>query len=661
MQEWWSICDLVALAHPGLPEGARALRRLAEARHWNDDPNRCRAVESPGGIRRAYHYTILPPDVINHIVARAMMAEVACQERDERSELVSESLWHRFQSAPETSRAEAERRLGVLQHLMQLRENSGMTDGAAMACVESTHGVQVRTIYYWREAVKGLHRSDWLPALLPDHAGRAVAVPCDRRAWDMLVSDYLRPAAPSFASCHARMLDAAGAHGWGPIPSGRTLKRRLESEFGPAAIELARKGRTAAARLYPAQTRDRSVFHAMEAVNADGHVFDVFVRFEDGTIGRPCMIGFQDVYSGMVLSHRISRSENKETVRLAICDMVESWGIPDHVYFDNGRAFMSKWITGGMTHRFRFKIKDEDPQGVLIQLGVEVHNTTPYHGQAKPIERAWRDMADRISRHPAMAGAFTGNRPDAKPEDYRSRAIPIDAFRKFVAQDIMRHNTRCDRNSQTARGRSFGEVFEESLARPGVVVRKASPLQRQFLLLAGEGKTARRGNGEIHLAGNRYWSEHLIAHAGRKLMVRFDPENLHGDLFVYTMDGRFIDRADCIDAVGFNDAEAAREHARLKRQFLKAHREVLRLGALLSPAQVAAQIPDPDPTPPIPMNVAKVVGLTHPAAPVPVGDADISETFGGAFGRGLTASLGVSSIFDHPAKGGANGGTNGGE
>ena len=113
--------------HPGLPEGARALRRLAEARHWNDDPNRCREVESPGGMRHAYRYTMLPPDGINPVVAGAMMAEVAGRAREAGSDLVPESLWHRLQSAPETSRAEAERRLGVLQHLMQLRENSGMT------------------------------------------------------------------------------------------------------------------------------------------------------------------------------------------------------------------------------------------------------------------------------------------------------------------------------------------------------------------------------------------------------------------------------------------------------------------------------------------------------------------------------------------------------
>ncbi|KPN64283.1 Mu transposase, C-terminal [Aliiroseovarius crassostreae] len=642
MNEWYSIADLVALNHVSLPKDKRGMLRFAEDGRWNLDPNRCREVNGNGGVRKEYHYTLLPALVQAHIINAAMIAEIAEHEVDERADLRSQSLWYRYQTAPAGSREKAEARLEIIHQLVKLRETQ--PDSYAMVLVEAKTGTPIRTLYRWLDLIAGERRSDWLAVLLPEFKGRTSKAECDRRAWDMLVSDYLRPAEPSFASCYARMKEAAEAHEWGPIPTKPTLKRRIESEIGMAAITMARKGQNAAAQLFPAQTRDKTVFHAMEATNADGHVFDVFVKYEDGTIGRPCLIGFQDVYSGMVLSHRISRTENKETTRLAILDMIESWGIPEHVYFDNGRAFMSKWITGGMKHRFRFKVKDEEPKGVLTQLGVTVHNVTPYHGQAKPIERAWRDMVDRISRHPALEGAFTGNNINAKPENYRSRAIPIEEFRAFVAQEIMRHNTRTDRNTQTAKGRSFAEVFKESLDRPEVVVQRASALQLQFCMLAGEGKAARRGNGEIYLADNRYWSEKLIAHAGRKLMVRFDPENLHDDLFVYTMDGVFIDRVPCIEAVGFNDAAAAREHARKKRQFMKAQRELLELGRLLTAAQVAAQIPDPDP---IQIELPKVVGLnTSMPAPGELSNQDVGE----AFGRGVAASLGVSSIFDHPSK-----------
>ena len=69
---------------------------------------------------------------------------------------------------------------------------------------------------------------------------------------------------------------------------------------------LLRQGVDALRRMFPAQQRDRGVFHAMEAVNADGHTWDVFVKWPDQTVGRPHMVAFQDLYSGKILAWRRS-------------------------------------------------------------------------------------------------------------------------------------------------------------------------------------------------------------------------------------------------------------------------------------------------------------------------------------------------------------------
>lgn len=251
----------------------------------------------------------------------------------------------------------------------------------------------------------------------------------------------------------------------------------------------------------------------MHSVNADGHVFDVRVLWEDGTIGRPLIVGFQDVFSGMILSHRVSRSENAEVIRLAVGDMVESWGVPQHCYFDNGRAFMSKYLTGHMKFRFRFKVREEDPVGVLTQLGIEVHAVKPYHGQSKPIERAWRDLAEYISKHPACEGAYTGKNTVAKPENYGTKAVPIQEFRALVADQIRLHNMRDGRSSHTAQGRSLWETFRASYETS--LVPRATEEQRRFCLMAGEGLTVHSKTAQIHLADNVYWSRELAGYAGR--------------------------------------------------------------------------------------------------------------------------------------------------
>jgi len=43
--------------------------------------------------------------------------------------------------------------------------------------------------------------------------------------------------------------------------------------------------------------------------------------------------------------------------------------------------------------------------GLFTSLGCQIHFATPYHGQAKPIERAFRDMAKSIELDPRFAGA----------------------------------------------------------------------------------------------------------------------------------------------------------------------------------------------------------------------------------------------------------------
>ncbi len=77
---------------------------------------------------------------------------------------------------------------------------------------------------------------------------------------------------------------------------------------------------------------------------------------------------------------------------------MEAYGIPDSIDLDNGRAFASKKISGGAKTRYRNKVNPDDPDGLLVTLGIKPKFVLPYSGQSKPIERAWRDLAENISR-----------------------------------------------------------------------------------------------------------------------------------------------------------------------------------------------------------------------------------------------------------------------
>ena len=629
MREWWSAADLARLALPGLPGTAFGIRQVAAREDWCAADRRGetwrRRPGKGGGVE--YHLTLLPLETRRYLARQAERLDIAlppCARADAPGAQGQARWGAAWDEAKVPARDRAAARLEIIQEVEQLID-AGFARIEAITLVASRRGVAQRSIHAWFARIAGVPVPHRWAALIERHAGGRAAAACDEAAWKFYATDYLRPERPTHADCYRRLQRAARAQGW-TIPSAATLARRIEA-LEPAVVALARGGEQALKRMYPPQVRDRGVFAALEAVNADGHDIDVFVRWPDGSIGRPCLLAFQDIHSGMILSWRIDRTENKELIRLAYGDLVEQWGIPGVAYLDNGRGFASKWISGGSANRFRGRARADDPLGVMTQLGTKVIFVTPYSGQSKPVERAFRDFAQTIAKDPRFAGAYTGNNPTAKPENYQSAAVPFDDFLRVLNEGIIEHNARPGRRTAVCGGRlSFRAAFDLSYAQTSPM--RASEEQRRFLLLAGETARAQRPDGAILLLGNRYWHPDLGAHAGARLVVRFDPQALHDDLHVFLPDGTPICAAPCIAATGFNDVDAAREHARRRRAWMRAVREAAELERGMTIGEVAGVL-DSDPAgAPAPRPETKVVRLvTHgSAARAPAPDAHDEPT-----------------------------------
>lgn len=620
MKDWFSASELAGL--PGLPGTERRTRDALE-RMTTDHPERRRKRDFGKG--HEYHFNALPAvaqaALLKRFPSLPATPPAAYPPAPQRGSSAAspapslpasaapfpydaKALWAWAERKPQHARDKGAQRAQWLQQVMHLVA-SGRTFREAAKAVGKHHGISPANLRNWYYGTSGkpgaqnYHVTDWAAALIPGYAGRTAIADCSPEAWDYFKADFLRLEKPAATACYDRLMRAAAAQGW-MVPSLATLERRIQREVSRAARLLARNGNEALARSFPAQERDRSVFHALEAVNADGHKFDVFVRWPDGLVERPVMVAWQDIYSGKLLARRVDHTENTDAVRLSFGDLVEQYGIPSHSYLDNGRAFASKWMTGGVPNRYRFKVKEEEPAGILTLLGIEVHWATPYHGQAKPIERAFRDLCEYVARHPAFAGAYTGNNPNAKPENYGSTAIPLADFLAVLDTEIAAHNAREGRRGSTCDGRSFDEVFAESYECSPI--RKATAEQRRLWMLAAESIKVRR-DGSITLAAerdNRYFAPALHELAGHSIVVRFDPQSLHDLVHCYTMDGRYIGEAQCIEAKGFNDTQAGREHARARNQFKRAAREQLKAevrmtaleAAKLLPTVTPAEVPD---------------------------------------------------------------------
>lgn len=634
MKAWWTAKELALQSLPGLPTTTRKVHDVAGQQGWADRTDAsgrqlARRHQGRGG-GLDYHYTVLPVQAVAALAARGL---VMVQARPETVIPRSEA-WAAFDGLPEARKDKARFRAEVLREIEAL-VSAGYSRTGAVAHVVALHRAKARagegdhhdfsaaTVANWKASVKGIARADWLPALAPQSVGRTATAACDDDAWEMLKGDYLRLSQPSFESCIDRLKDAAALHGW-RLPSPKTLWRRIEREIPEALRVLAREGVDALTKMYPPMVRDRSEFHALQAVNADGHRWDVFVSWPDKPKPiRPLMLAIQDLYSGKILAWRIAENEGADTVRLAFGDLFREHGIPDLAWLDNGRGFASKWITGGTPNRFRFKVKAEEPVGILTDLGVQVHWTRPYSGQSKPIERAFETLCDHGAKHPEFQGAYTGNRPDAKPEDYATRAVPLHVFKAVVSRVIAQHNAKVGRRTRVCRGvLSYDQAYEASLAT--AVVRRATEAQLRMCMLAHETATAEKRSGSLTLFDNVYWAEFLNEHRGQKLVIRFDPDRLHEEpLHVYTRSGVYLGAAPLQEARGFADAAAGREHNRARAAYLKAWKDQLAVERRLSASDVAALLPDldEDDTAPAP-SPERVVRMVGGLAAAPAQAAD---------------------------------------
>lgn len=607
-QQWYSAKELAGL--PGMPGTERGVNG------WGDKGKIGRRKKLKGKGWE-YDFNSLPVETQAAILRRqGGAAESAGRQASAKAstEYDPESLWSWAATRPASLRQEGERRTELLDQVMAL-VNAGQPFRLAAKAVAEQHddvtASSLKNWYYGINNVPGARqfaRHDWPAALIPRYAGRTARAECSPEAWDAFKADYLRLEQPSANACYRRLTQLANANGW-QVPGVKALLNRLRDEVGEVAICLAREGAEAAMRRYPAQRRDRSVFHAMEAVNADGHKFDVFVRFPDGTVARPMMTAWQDLYSGKLVAWRISQTESSDSYRLSFADLLRDYGIPKHIYVDNGRGIASKMLTGGVANRYRYKVSAEEPIGLFTQLvGSEgIHWATPYHGQSKPIERAFRDMCDDIAKHPEFAGAYTGNNPMAKPENYGSRAVPFERFLVVLERGIREHNARQGRRAAICAGRSFDDVFQESYQANAERIPRPTRGQLRKWLLTLERATADKTTGALHILGNRYWAEPLATLAGlpaerRRVMVAFDPDRLHDGVHVETLDGREICFAECQQATGYNDTQAARDDARNKRAYRRAIKDQLeaqrrmdaaRLGQLLEEADDGQEPPQP--------------------------------------------------------------------
>ena len=592
---WFSISELAGLS--GIPKSESKVRLKAKRESWESRDR----IGRGGG--KEYSFISLPIEAQAALLKKRSVeqAEIGQDKLGKNNgifEYNKDELWQYAERCTQKKRDTGMYRAQLLQQLMQLVDN-GQTFKEAAKAIAIINSVSEASLRNWYHGVnnqvgaKHYEKTDWAAALIPGHTGRKRNADCDPLAWDWIKGHYLNRRQPTFSDSYRRLVKVADQQDW-KIPSERTLCRRMKEDVTEATRVFLRQGPEALNQMFPPMKRDRTCFNAGEAVSGDGLKFDkVWVDWGDEIISTTTAWFWQDLHSNKFLAYRIAKTENTDVFRLATYDLTEIC-LPHYVQVDNTRVAANKAMTGKAAGRKRFKDKESDHTGILLQLGMDVHFTSPDHTLSnpgvKPVERSFGigGIHDMVATHPKFI-----NRGFSK-----KTAVPIDEFRAVVAEEVKRFNAQKNRRTDICRGvMSFDDAFNASFTKSEV--RRATESQRRLLLLMPEKVKANRTTGVLTLkAGSstlgkhRYWCEALTEHKGQDVVAYYDPEQLDKAVSVYTLDGRHIADADHKPTHAFNDTAVAREHTKGKKRILKNQKAIANETVRMNELERSALYPD---------------------------------------------------------------------
>jgi len=349
-----------------------------------------------------------------------------------------------------------------------------------------------------------------------------------------------------------------------------TTIKRYFNEFPPAVHLMKRFGsKSYNDKINPYVERDRTLYKVMQLITSDHHKFDCMVRDGD-SVFRPWITAFQDFNSRKIMGVVISKktpSSNK--VLLSLMRVITKYGLPDAVYFDNGKDYKSKKLNG-----FDIRINDEEirVQGILQRLGIDVLFATPYHGQSKPIERWFGTLAGDFSK--TMPGYVGSNTAETLEEhkSYYKKVLPsikmtFEEFEKIVTDYIEKWNETWEHSGLG--GKTPNQVFEEGMKNRI----KIEPDNEALNDLFSSTYTCKVQRNGVTIEGVSYYTEKLVLnkYSKKDVIVRRKFNDV-GTVKIYDITGKFI-----CDAVNdyFKDKGVSEENIRNAKKSIKEEKTII--------------------------------------------------------------------------------------
>lgn len=408
--------------------------------------------------------------------------------------------------------------------------------------------------------------------------------------WQCFLSFYLDEAQHPIQACYeyTEMWIKREAPQLLPLPAYASFYRKVQTAIPKPVEIMGREGMKAFRdRCAPYIRRTYEDMVSNEWWIADNHTFDVQTKGEKGNLHRLYLTAFFDARSGIFTGCYVTDAPSSQATLIALRKGIMKYGIPQNIYVDNGREFLT-FDVGGLGHRQKKSTKDKfAPPPVFERLGIKMTNAIVRNAKAKIIERRFRDVKDRLSRlFPTYTGGNVVERPERLKKVIKSADnIPTDYEFTQAVEDILTYYMNEKPYSgavSSDSGKSRMQVYREQLKEKRV----AAELDLNLMLMRStrSQKVGRRG---VHLtvAGEKidYYNDDLILnHFGESVYCRYDPEDI-SEVRIYDLDDNYIMTAP-------TDNEAVLAYGASKDAVAQALRKVKSLEKLTKQELKASQI-----------------------------------------------------------------------
>lgn len=606
MKTHYSSAELAG--HPGLPQRARDVRRLARRQGWPFIEQKKR-----GGIVRLFAASALPHTAQDSLYKNSRSAPAPLTPPSSSSLLV-EAAPAAVSSAGQLNswqREVASARKAILDELRRVAAAVGVNRAigqvvklaGAGALSEHLQGL-VRVANARRGESRTLSSTSIFKWMRDEakrgFAGLAPAAPNDEHAvpaWaPALLKLYQKPQKHALSYCVDEL--PKELQPGVPVPSYHQARRFLE-KVSNVDLQRGRLGTHALRSIRPYVRRDSSHMLPGDAYTSDGHTFDAEIAHPaHGRPFRPELTLMLDIATRKAVGWSAGLAESTWAVADAMRHAVETSGVPAMWYADRGPGNQNKVQSDesiGLCARLGITItrgRPRNPQGHGLS---ERHHQSIWIRAAKQLPTYMGEAMDRDARD----NVYKLTRRDLKIAGTSRLLMPWRDFLKFCQEQLDAYNARPHRGLPKIRDAASGKLrhmppneawqraIDEGWEPVRVSADEAVDLFRPQKLCAVQ-------RGLVQLYGNTYFHAALEHYHGERLPVGYD---IHDAQHVWVRDraGRLICVAVWEGNSGAYFPQSVIDQAKERRAEQRIRRAEVRIDearAELQPPAVIDQVPD---------------------------------------------------------------------